>query len=98
VQKEYEYNNEKMVEYLVEVRMMEKFFEGFEVRYVPCLDNRDADHLEWIAFSRAPTPLDVIIEKLFKPLVKPVESISEPIKSDLMVIDEFNEEPAYDWM
>jgi hypothetical protein len=98
VQKEYEYNNEKMVEYLVEVRMMEKFFEGFEVRYVPCLDNRDADHLEWIAFSRAPTPLDVIIEKLFKRSVKPVESISEPIKSDLMVIDEFDEEPAYDWM
>jgi hypothetical protein len=24
---------------------MEKFFGGFEVRYVPRLDNRDADHL-----------------------------------------------------
>jgi hypothetical protein len=24
---------------------MEKFFDGFKVRYVPHLDNRDADHL-----------------------------------------------------
>jgi hypothetical protein len=24
---------------------MEKFFDGFEVRYVPHLDNRNADHL-----------------------------------------------------
>jgi hypothetical protein len=34
---------------------MKKFFDGFEVRYVPHLDNRDADHLAWIASSRAPT-------------------------------------------
>jgi hypothetical protein len=34
-----------MAKYLVEVRRMEKFFNGFEVRYVPRLDNRDADHL-----------------------------------------------------
>jgi hypothetical protein len=25
--------------------MMEKFFDGFDVRYVPRFDNRDADHL-----------------------------------------------------
>jgi hypothetical protein len=53
---------------------MEKFFDGFEVQYVPLLDNRDTDHLAWIASSRAPTPLDVIIEKLFKPSVNPAES------------------------
>jgi hypothetical protein len=35
VQKEFDYNNEKMVEYLAEVRKMEKFFDGFEVQYVP---------------------------------------------------------------
>jgi hypothetical protein len=45
-----------MTEYLAELRRMEKFFDGFEVRYVPRLDNRDADHLAWIASSRAPTP------------------------------------------
>jgi hypothetical protein len=45
VQKEYDYNNDMMVGYLAEVRRMEKFFDGFEVRYVPRLDNRDADHL-----------------------------------------------------
>jgi hypothetical protein len=55
-----------MVEYLAEMRGMEKFFDGFKVRYVPCLDNWDADHLAWIASSRAPTPPDVIIEKLTK--------------------------------
>jgi hypothetical protein len=36
-----------MVGYLAEVRRMEKFFNGFEVRYVPRLDNRDVDHLAW---------------------------------------------------
>jgi hypothetical protein len=45
VHKEYDYNNDMMTEYLAEVRMMEKFFDGFEVRYVPRLDNRDANHL-----------------------------------------------------
>jgi hypothetical protein len=67
---------------------MEKFFDGFEVRYVPRLDNRDADHLAWIASSRAQTPLDVIIEKLSKPSVRLVEAVNEVIDQDLMVIDE----------
>jgi hypothetical protein len=70
VQKEYDYNNDMMVEYIAEVRRMEKFFNGFKVRYVPHLDNHDADHLAWIASSRAPTPPDVIVEGLFKPSVK----------------------------
>jgi ribonuclease HI len=42
---EYDCNNDMMEGYLAEVRRMEKFFDGFEVRYVPRLDNRDADHL-----------------------------------------------------
>jgi hypothetical protein len=45
VQKEYDWNNGKMAEYLAEVHMMEKFFDRFDVRYVPQLDNRNADHL-----------------------------------------------------
>jgi ribonuclease HI len=45
VQKEYEWNNEKMAEYLAEVRRIEKFFDIFKVWYVQRLDNRDADHL-----------------------------------------------------
>jgi hypothetical protein len=77
-----------MAEYQTEVRRMEKFFDGFEVWYIPRLDNRDADHLAWIASSRAPTPSDVIIEKLSKPLVKPTEASNEAINQDLMVIDE----------
>jgi hypothetical protein len=52
------------------------------------LDNRDADHLACIASFGAPTALDVIIEKLSKPLVKPAKSTSEAIGQDLMVIDE----------
>jgi hypothetical protein len=98
VQKEYDCNNEKMVEYLAEVHMMEKFFDGFEVQYVPRLDNCDADHLVWIASSKAPTPPDIIIEKLSKHLVKPVEPTNEAIGQDLMVIDESEHEPIYDWM
>jgi hypothetical protein len=63
---------------------MDKFFDGFEVRYAPRLDNRDADHLAWIASSRAPIPSDVFIEKLTKPLIKTVETLRE---TDLMIID-----------
>jgi hypothetical protein len=87
VQKEYDCNNDMMAEYLAEVSMMEKFFDEFEVRYVPRFDNRDADHLTWIASSRAPTPPDIIIERLSKPSVKPEESINKA-EPELMVIDE----------
>jgi hypothetical protein len=73
-----------MAKYLAEVRRMEKFFDGFEVRYVPRLDNRDADHLAWIASSRVPIPSDVIIKKLTKPSVKAVDTLREV---DLMIID-----------
>jgi ribonuclease HI len=98
VQKEYDCNNEMMAGYLAEVRRMEKFFDSFKVRYVPRLDNRDADHLAWIASSRAPTPWDVVVENLSKPSVKIEEWISEATGADLMVIDEPAQEPAYDWM
>jgi hypothetical protein len=74
-----------MAKYLAEVCRMDKFFNGFEVRYVPRLDNCYADHLAWIASSRAPTPPDVIIEKLSNPSVKPAEAVNEAIEQDLMV-------------
>jgi hypothetical protein len=45
VHKEYDCNNDMMAGYLAEVCRMEKFFDGFEVHYVPHLDNCDADHL-----------------------------------------------------
>jgi ribonuclease HI len=80
VQKEYDCNNDKMIDYLAEVHMMEKFFDEFELRYVPRLDNRDADHLAWIASSRTPTLLDVIIEKLSMPSVKSAEEGTEAAK------------------
>jgi hypothetical protein len=35
VQKEYDYNSDMMAGYLAEVRRIEKFFDGFELRYVP---------------------------------------------------------------
>jgi hypothetical protein len=62
------------------------------------LDNHDADHLAWIASSRAPTPSDVIIEKVFEPSVRPAEAVSDAINQDLMVINEPQQEPVYDWM
>jgi hypothetical protein len=76
-----------MVEYLAEVCRMEKFFDGYEVRYAPRLDNRDADHLARIASSRAPTPPDVIIERLSKPSAKQEASTSKA-EPELMIIDE----------
>jgi hypothetical protein len=66
---------------------MEKFFEGFEVQYVPHLDNHDADHIAWIASYRALT-LPNVAEKLSKPLVKSKESTRQAVGTDLMVIDE----------
>jgi hypothetical protein len=97
VHKEYDYNNNMMAEYLAEVHRMEKFFNGFEVRYVPHLDNYDADHLTWTASSKAPTPPNAIVERLSNPLVKPEESISKA-EPELMIIDEPAQQPAYDWM
>jgi hypothetical protein len=70
-------------------------FYDFEVRYVPCLDNRDADHLAWIGSSRAPTPPDVIIKKLTKPSVKATEMLKE---TDLMIIDGAEQQSEIDWM
>ena len=74
---------------------MEKFFDNFEVRYVPLLDNQDVNHLAWIASSRAPAPLDVIIENLTKPSVKAVELLRE---AGLMIIDGAEQQPEIDWM
>jgi hypothetical protein len=77
---------------------MENFFDGFEVRYVPCLDNYDGDYLAWISSSRAPTSSYVIIEKLSKPSVKPAKAGNEAIEQYLMVIDESQQESMYDWI
>jgi hypothetical protein len=84
-----------MAEYLAEVRKMEKFFDGFEVQYVPRLDNRDADHLAWITSSRVSIPLDIIIEKLTKPSVKAVKLLRE---EDLMTIDGAEQQLEINWM
>jgi hypothetical protein len=65
---------------------MKKLFDGFEVRYVPRLDNHGIDHLVWIASSRAPTSPDIIVDKLYKTSVKPEESISKA-EPELMIID-----------
>jgi ribonuclease HI len=97
VQKEYDCNNDMMPRYQAKVRRMEKFFDGFELWYVPRLVNCDANHLAWIASSMAPTPPDVIVERLSKPSVKPEESTSE-VRPKLMIIDEPAEQLAYDWM
>jgi hypothetical protein len=97
VQKEYDCNNDMMTKYLAEVHKMEKFFDGFKVRYVPRLDNRNADHLAWIASSRALTPPDAIVERLSKPLVKSEASTSKT-EPELMIIDNPVQQPAYDWM
>jgi hypothetical protein len=77
---------------------MEKFFDGFEVRYVSRLDNHGADHLAWIASSRAPTLLDIIIKKLSKSSINPAEPTNEAIEQDLIVIDEPKQELLYDLM
>jgi ribonuclease HI len=95
VQKEYDCNNDMMARYLAEVCRMEKFFDGFEIWYVPYLDNHDANHMAWIASSRAPTSPDAIVERLSKPSVKREESTSE-VGPKLMVIDEPTQSPAYD--
>jgi hypothetical protein len=86
-----------MTDYLAEVRGIEKFLDGFEVWYVPRLDNRGIAHLAWIASSRAPTLLDIIIKKLSKPSIKPAEEDTEAAP-DLMVIDDPEQEPVCDWM
>jgi hypothetical protein len=95
VQKEYNCNNDKMAEYLAEVRRLEKFFDDFEVIYVPRLDNRDVDYLAWITSSRAPTPPDVILKRLTKPSVKATEPSEDTC---FLVIDGPDQQSGCDWM
>jgi hypothetical protein len=95
VQKEYNSNDDKTTNYLAEVRKMEKFFDGFEIRYVPRLDNWDTDHRAWITSSRAPIPLDVVVEKLTKPSIKSMETLGE---TDPMIIDGAEQQLEIDWM
>jgi hypothetical protein len=87
-----------MNHYLTEVCRMEKFFDGFEVRYVQQLENWNVNHVVWISSSRVPTPLDVIVEKLPKPSVKAAESSKIVIGQDVMAIDKPEQEAVYDWM
>jgi hypothetical protein len=94
VQKVYGYNDDKMADYLAEVRRIEKFFDGFEVRHIPRLDNWDVDHLAWIASSRVLIPSKVNVEKLTKPSIK-LETLRE---MDLMIIDRAEQQPKIDWM
>jgi hypothetical protein len=96
VQKEYACNDKKMAEYLEKVCRMEKSFDGFKVHHVPRLDKKDVDHQACVTWSRAPTPLDMIIERLSKPSVKPKLQNTEP--TYLMVIDGEKPDLADDWM
>jgi ribonuclease HI len=80
VRKDFDCNNEKMAEYLLKLRGMPKIFDGFEVRYVPWLDNCDADHIAWITSSRAPTLPDAIVEKLSKPSVEAAKTSERAIR------------------
>jgi hypothetical protein len=59
---------------------------------------QDVYSLAWIASSRVPTSLDVIIEKLTKPSVRSTEEFVDAAKTDMMVIDEPEQGLAYDWM
>jgi hypothetical protein len=60
---------------------MEKFFDGFEVRYVPRLDNQDADHLAWIASSRAPIPAEADLMIIDRAEQEPKVDWMNPIKA-----------------
>jgi ribonuclease HI len=99
IQKEYAYNDNKMAKYLEEVWKMEKFFNGFKVRYVPMLDSRDTSHLAWVASSLALTPQEVIIERFIKPSVTVKWQEANSVHQDLMVVDRDDQQPdATDWM
>ena len=97
-QKEFACKDEKMAAYLAEVRKLEKDFLGFNVCYIPRIDNQDADHLAWIASSRAPVPDDVIIQILTTPSITIKNEATPLTGNDIMIIDNQEpEEPEEDW-
>ena len=61
-----------MASYLLEVQKLEQKFEGLEVMHIRRSDNSGADELARLAFSGAPEPIGVFIEKLLKPFVPTV--------------------------
>jgi hypothetical protein len=84
-----------MAEYLAESAKNGEVFLWFRGTICPTPGQPDADHLAWIASSRAPIPPDVIIDKLTKPSVKAVEMLRE---TNLMIIDGAKQQPEIDWM
>ncbi|XP_066160095.1 uncharacterized protein [Oryza sativa Japonica Group] len=67
VSKEYQCTDPQMDAYVCEVWLMERHFDGLELRHVPRRDNTVADELSRVASARAPLPLGTFEERLAQP-------------------------------
>ena len=77
VSKEYQCVNPQIAAYVAEVRRMERYFDGLELRHIPRKVNTEAGELSQLASSRAPLPLGVFEEKLRRPGVMTADRVEE---------------------
>ena len=71
VSKEYQCTDPQMAAYVVEVRRLERHFDGLELWHIPRRDNALADDLSRLAFARALVPAGTFEERLTWPSVLP---------------------------
>lgn len=48
-----------LAKYLLTVRSMDKWFDGFHIKYIDCKQNDEADELTKAASRKQPVPLNV---------------------------------------
>jgi hypothetical protein len=87
-----------MVEYLNEVRKMEKSFDSFKVYYVPQLDNSGVEHLASVALLWGLTPQDMMVEKLIEKSLTIKSKHQATLSAYLMIVDGEEPNQADDWM
>ena len=71
IEKDSEARKPELIEYLDAVRMMKKYFKGFDIVHIPRHMNDEADKLAKAASRKEQLPLDVFYEEITEPSVKP---------------------------
>nr|CAH66330.1 H0813E03.7 [Oryza sativa] len=83
VHKDYKCSNPELSKYLVEVRKLEKRFDGIEVRHVYRKDNIELDDLARRASRQEPLEPGTFLDILTKPSVKEVSGEVSPVTLDI---------------
>ena len=82
IEKDSEARKPELIEYLDAVRVMEKYFKGFDIVPIPRHMNDEADKLAKAASRKEQLPSDVFFEEITEPSVKPKKQKQVSLISD----------------